>query len=298
MNLNDDAWMLLGILTVAVFPLFGWLLWRSVTKELYPGETLLVLRFGKLARCHSDPGLYFIWDKSSPWTQLIRVSRRLDYELLTDLEVHDAGGTSVKVDVLVEYRVVDPVKASFNVENLPQSLANAASHSVIAFLGAHQLKEIIRDSGQLSAKVRAELKQEADSWGIETEKIILCNVKPSGLAMEQLLTEVAARLEKAKARIEEDGRQEVALIEARTTEQVAERTAIAKGCYLHEIGKGYAELRQHSEVYNAYCQLHELVLLRPNQTVAFRGFSADDVRPAEAMFFEPPASRIAADSNY
>lgn len=296
MSLNDDAWMLLGILTVTLFPLFGWITWKNLTKELFPGEALLVLRFGKLKQLYDQPGLYFIWDKAAPWTQLIRVSRRLDYELLVDLDIHDAAGTSVKVDVLVEYRVVDPVKASFNVENLPQSLANAASHSVIAFLGAHHLKDIIRESGQLSTKVRTELKEEAEAWGIDIEKILLCNVNPSGLAMEQLLTEIAARLEKAKARIEEEGRQDVAVIEARTTEQVAERTAIAKGCYLHEIGRGYAELRQYPDVYNAYCQLHELVLLRPTNTVAFRGFSGEGLRPTEAMFFEPPSSRVAVSS--
>ncbi len=294
MILNDDAWMLLGILSVAVFPLFGWITWKNLTKELFPGEALLVLRFGKLKRQVDRPGLYFIWDKSLPWTQLIRVSKRLNYELLADLDIHDAGGTSVKVDVLVEYRVVDPAKASFNVENLPQSLANAASHSVIAFLGAHHLKDIIRESGQLSARVRAELEEEAETWGIDIEKIHLCNVNPSGLAMEQLLTEISARLEKAKARIEEEGRQDVAVIEARTTEQVAERTATAKGCYLQEIGRGYAELRQFPDVYDAYCELHELVVLRPTNTVAFRGFSGDGLRPADAIFFEPPSSRLTA----
>jgi hypothetical protein len=144
--------------------------------------------------------------------------------------------------------------------------------------------------------VRAELKEEAETWGIDIEKILLCNVNPSGLAMEQLLTEIAARLEKAKARIEEEGRQDVAVIEARTTEKVAERTAIAKGCYLQEIGRGYAELRQYPDVYEAYCQLHELVLLRPANTVAFRGFSADGFRPADAMFFEPPSAQVAVSS--
>ncbi|MGH8550314.1 MAG: SPFH domain-containing protein [Methylococcales bacterium] len=296
MSLNDDAWMLLGILTVAGFPVFGWIAWKNLTRELFPGEALLVLRFGKLKRQYDQPGLYFIWDKAAPWTQLIRVSKRLDYELLADLDIHDAAGTSVKVDVLVEYRIVDPVKASFDVENLPRSLANAAAHSVIAFLGTHQLKDIIRESGQLSARVRAELKEEAETWGIDIEKILLCHVNPSGLAMEQLLTEIAARLEKAKARIEEEGRQDVALIEARTSEQVAERTALAKGCYLQEIGRGYAELRQYPDVYNAYCELHELVLLRPANTVAFRGFAAESLRPAEAMFFEPPGSQVAVSS--
>jgi regulator of protease activity HflC (stomatin/prohibitin superfamily) len=290
MNLNDDAWLLLGILTTIAIPLLTWLVWHNVTKVLYPGESLLVLRFGKLAQRLDNPGLHFIWDKIAPWTQLMRVSRRLDYELLDDLEIHDAAGTSVKVDVFVEYRVVDAMKASFNVENLPQALANAASHSVIAYLGGQHLKDIVCDSGQLSDQVREELAKEADAWGIVMEKIMLCNVRPSGLAMEELLTEIAARLEKAKARVEEEGRQDVALIEARTTELIAERSAVAKGCFLTEIGKAYEELRKHPDVYKAYQQLHELVLLRPAHTVAFRGFSTDSLRPTEAMFFEPPAT--------
>jgi regulator of protease activity HflC (stomatin/prohibitin superfamily) len=290
MTLNDDAWILLGILSAIAVPLFIFILWKNLTKAVYPGETILVLRFGKMVRRLDEPGLHFIWDKAAPWTQLVRVSRRLDYELLDDLEIHDAAGTSVKVDVFVEYRVVDPIKASFNVEDLPQALANVASHSVIAALGGRQLNDIIRDSGRLSHEVREELKDEADVWGVVIEKILLRNVRPSGVAMEQLLTEIAARLEKAKARVEEEGRQEVALIEARTTEQVAERAANAKGRYLLEIGKAYEELRQNPEAYAAYRQLHELVLLRPAHTVAFRGFNGDSLRPTEAMFFEQPGT--------
>jgi regulator of protease activity HflC (stomatin/prohibitin superfamily) len=235
----------------------------------------------------TEPGLHWVWDKAAPWTQLVRVSKRLDYELLDDLEIHDAAGTSVRVDVFVEYHIVDPVKASFNVEDLPQSLANVVSHGVIAALGGRQLSDIIRDAGHLSREVQKETKDEADTWGVVIDKILLRNVRPSSMAMEQILTEIAARLEKAKARIEEEGRQEVALIEARTTEVVAERSANAKGRYLQEIGKVYEDLRQHPEVYAAYRQLHELVLLRPAHTVAFRGFNADSIRPTEAVFFEP-----------
>ncbi len=289
MSLNGDSWILLGIITAITVPLLLLLFWKSISKEVYPDETILILRFGKLAERIDQPGLHFIWDKAFPWTQVIRVSRRLDYEVLDDLEVHDTGGTEVRVGVFVEYRIIDPVKASFNVEDLPQSLANVVSHAVIAAFGGRQLNDIFRESGRLSDEVRAETSDEADLWGVVIERILLRNVRPSPVAMEQILTEIAARLEKAKARIEEEGRQEVALIEAQTTERVAERAANAKGRYLQEIGKAYAELQKHPEVHAAFRQLHELVLLRPANTVAFRGFDADALRPTEAMFFDPPA---------
>ncbi len=288
--MNNDAWLLFGLLSGAALPLAALWLWHALTFGIYPDESLLVLRFGRLARRVDEPGLHVLIDGFAPWTRTLRVSRRIQATLLRDIEVHDVGGTELGVDVFVEFQVVDPVKATFAIENLSESVIKLVSHAVITVLGARTFDEILRDSGSLSEGVQAEIRSEAAAWGVEVRKVLLQQMRPSSMATEQILAEVAARLEKMKARIEEEGRQAVALLHARTAAEIAVRIAKARGQYPRAIGKAYAAMREGVTVDREYRELHDLVLLRPAHTVAFVGFEPGELRASDAAMFDLTAA--------
>jgi regulator of protease activity HflC (stomatin/prohibitin superfamily) len=245
-----------------------------------------VLRFGRLARRIDEPGLHFLVDDPAPWTRTVRVSRRLRASLLRDLEVHDVAGTELGVDVFVEYRVTDPVLATFAIENLSDALEKLVAHSVITVLGARRCTEILRDAGALGDAIQAETTAEAAAWGVTVSRVLFQQIRPSQMAGEQLLAEVAARLEKVKARIEEEGRQAVALLHARTAAEVAGQIAEARGQYPRAVGRAYAAMRAAPSVYAEFRALHDLVLLRPGHTVAFLGFEPGEIRASEAPMFD------------
>lgn len=191
--------------------------------------------------------------------------------------------------MFVEFQITDPVRASFAIENLPEAMAKLVSHSVITALGARRFTEIVRDDGALDAGVRAEVAGEAGRWGVAVRKVLLQQVRPSARATEQLLAEAAARLEKMKARIEEEGRQAVALLHATTAAEVAARVAEARGQYPRAVGEAYASMREGLAVAKEYRELHDLVLLRPGHTVAFLGFEPGEIRAVEAPMLEVTA---------
>lgn len=287
--MNNDAWLFLGALVGVGAPLSLLWLWNVFAYKVFPNETLLVLRFGKLANRVDDPGLHFLVDHGLPWVRTVRVSRRLQSLLLRDIEVHDVGGTELGVDVFVEYRITDPVKATFAIDDLTRALENVVSHGVITVLGVRQVGEILRDSGGLGDAIRRELEPETAPWGVVVHRVLLRQIRPSLMANEQFLGEIAAKLEKVKARIEEEGRQAVALLHARTSAEVAVRVAQARGQYPRAVGTAYAAIRSDREVYEAYRELHELVLLRPGHTIAFRGFEPGEIKAQEAAFLDAPA---------
>lgn len=103
----------------------------------------------------------------------------------------------------------------------------------------------------------------------------------------QVFQTVAARLERAKAHVEELGRLTCAELEAATQVRVAELVAEAKGQYPAAVGRALARIGQRPPVLAAYNELHALSLVRPHRTVTFRGFSADELRAVDAAMMVP-----------
>ena len=104
---------------------------------------------------------------------------------------------------------------------------------------------------------------------------------------------VAARLERAKADVEEEGRLRIQLLEAKTSAQVAALVSEAKTQYSLAIGRAYEKLSQNAVVYKSYRELYNLSLVRPHRTVSFSGFSEGEVRAMDAAMVSPSLSHTA-----
>lgn len=291
--MKSDALLLTGfLLGAALLPLVA-LLARLVHARVDEGEVVLVLRFGRLVARLERPGWHLVPDRVLPWVELARVSTRREYRVIQNIFVNDARGTTVVVDVFLEFRIVDPVKAVFAVADRERALTNLVSHSVTSSLGNCEFRDILADRTSLSATLAHDTAEETSRWGIRIERALLRNVALLPEISQQMIRSVAARLERWKADIEEDGRQRVALLEAQTTAQVSTLVAEARAQYPAAIGRAYGQLRAQPRVCAAYDELYELSLLHPHRTVAFVGFGEDELRPLDAaMLVGPPTDRL------
>jgi regulator of protease activity HflC (stomatin/prohibitin superfamily) len=277
------------LLGLAVVPLLV-LLVRLVRIEVEDNEAVLVTRFGKLSSRLTRPGWHWLLDRMMPWTKTHRVLLRSDYRDFPNIIINDARGTTVVVDVWLEFRVVDPVKATFEIADWRDALKNLVSHSVITILGNREFKHILADRTDLGEMLKRDIDAETSRWGIKVELAFIKNISLLPEVSQQLFHAVAARLERAKADIEERGRQQVSLLQAETAAQVATLVAEAKGQYPAAVGRAYAELKKKPKVFEAYRELYELSMLRPAQTVAFKDFVDGDMRPIEAAMLPSPTS--------
>lgn len=167
-------------------------------------------------------------DRLLPWAQVDHVSTRRDHRIIRDIVVNDAGGTTVMVDVFLELRVTDPVKAKFSVADWERALTNVVTHDVISILGTMDLKDIVADRTELHGQLERDIAEETARWGVRIERVLLHDVRLLPELSEQMLRSVAAKLERWKADVDEEGRQRVAMIEAETTAEVASLLAEAR----------------------------------------------------------------------
>jgi len=270
-------------------PLLG-LAFKAFTVEVEDEEARIVTRWGKLAEVLTKPGLHFLPDHMAPWVNAHRVSLRRDFREFTNLHVNDARGTTVIVDVWVEVRITDPVKARFAVVDWEGSMNSLVIQAVTAILGNREFHEILHDRVELANILRDAIALETDRWGVSVDIARLKNVSLLPDVSQQVFDAVSARLERAKAEIEEYGHVKVARVEAEADRSVAELTARAKGQYPEAVGRALAELAKVPQVHAAYNELYSLSLVRPHRTVAFRGFGEDEIRSIEAAMLLPPAA--------
>lgn len=260
---------------------------RAMTVEVDDEEAILVTRFGRLVHTLNKPGLHWLPMRLLPWVTLRTVSLRRDFRLFDDVHVNDARGTTLMVDLWLEFRIEDPAKALFSVADWDRALHNLVSHAATSILGNREFSHILSDRTELGEKLQHDISDETARWGLKIERVFIRNVKLLPEVSRQIFGTIAARLERAKAAIDENGRLAAAQLEADTGVRVAALVAEAKAQYPLAVGRALAALRGKPEVLAAYQELYALSLLRPHRTVAFRGFEGEAMRAVDAAMLSP-----------
>ncbi len=132
-------------------------------------EQGLVFRFGKMLPAARQPGLTWV----NPLTDRLRkVNMQIIAATVPGQEGITRDNVTVRVDAVVYYRVVDPVKAIINVQNYTYAVAQVAQTSLRSVIGQSDLDQLLSER----AKVNAHLKEVIDApteepWGIRVERV-------------------------------------------------------------------------------------------------------------------------------
>ncbi|MDB4927774.1 MAG: putative stomatin/prohibitin-family rane protease [Myxococcaceae bacterium] len=287
MNSAEVVRLVLGVLAgIAVIPLLV-SLGRALTVAVDDEDAVLVTAFGRLVRTIRAPGLHWLPARLLPWVSLRTVSLRRDFRLFDDVHVNDARGTTLMVDLWLEFRIDDPARALFGVADWDRALHNLVSHAATSILGNREFSAILSDRTELGERLKQDISDETARWGLKIERVFIRNVKLLPEVSRQIFGTIAARLERAKAAIDENGRLAASRLEADTGVRVAALVAEAKSAYPLAVGRALAALRGQPEVLAAYQELYSLSLLRPHRTVAFRGFEGEAMRAVDAAMLSP-----------
>jgi regulator of protease activity HflC (stomatin/prohibitin superfamily) len=242
----------------------------------------LVTSFGKLVAKFDKPGLHVFPTKWLPWVRVDHVSLARDFRVIHDLHVNDVRGTTVVADLWVELRVIDAEKALFAVEDWDQATQSLVVHAAMSILGSRDFQQILDDRSELGVQLQRDVSAETERWGVKVEQVFVRNVALLPEVSRQVFGTVAARLERARAVVVEQGRLDAAQLEADTAKQVATLVGRAKGQYPLAVGRALERLKPWKPVFEAYNELYSLAQLRGQRTVAFRGFDGKDVRALDA----------------
>jgi regulator of protease activity HflC (stomatin/prohibitin superfamily) len=132
-------------------------------------EKGIVFRFGKALPGTRGPGLIWI----NPFTQRLRkVNMQIVTAAVPGQEAITRDNVTLRVDAVVYYRVVDPLKAVINVQNYAFAVSQVAQTSLRSVIGQSDMDQLLSER----AKINAHLKDVIDApteqpWGIRVERV-------------------------------------------------------------------------------------------------------------------------------
>jgi regulator of protease activity HflC (stomatin/prohibitin superfamily) len=141
-------------------------------------ERLVVFRLGRLVKRPKGPGITLVWlliDKA------VRMSLRT---LVLDVPPQDIitrDNVSVKVNAVVYFRVIDPLKAVVEVENYLFATSQLAQTTLRSVLGQAEMDELLSERERLNDQLQAIIDHQTDPWGI---KVAMVEVKHVDLPVE------------------------------------------------------------------------------------------------------------------
>src|SRR4026207_2212042 len=148
-------------LVIAVLVVFWVLLSVKVLNEY---ERAVVFRLGKLLPEPKGPGLVIVaW----PIDRMVRVSLRTVVLDVPPQDVITRDNVSVKVNAVVYFRVMHPVKAVVQVENFLYATSQMAQTTLRSILGQAHLDELLSERERLGGMLQQVIDEHTDPWGIK-----------------------------------------------------------------------------------------------------------------------------------
>ncbi len=160
------------VIVIVVFFLFKWI---NILNEYERG---VIFRLGRVLPEPKGPGLIFVlW----PIDRMVRVSLRVVVHDIPPQDVITRDNVSVKVNAVVYFRVMDPVKSVIEVENYIYATSQLAQTTLRSVLGEVELDELLSQREKLNVKLQSIIDQHSDPWGV---KVTMVEVKHVDLPQE------------------------------------------------------------------------------------------------------------------
>lgn len=218
-------------------------------------HVLIITRFGKYSRTCSS-GLYFKlpWEKEYlliGWGSTANKEQKFIElsEQQTDTQprqCHTKDNVAVQADASIYWRIVDPKKAVFEVDTLPQSIRDISLNALRASIGKLELDEVLSSRQRLSEEISLDLSHTTAKWGVQLTRVELQELKTSDSAShameKQMTAERESRAIVARAQgtaegevVEAEGHAKAVQIRAEGEALALAKTAEAEAFYLSKL---------------------------------------------------------------
>ncbi|MFT6328162.1 MAG: regulator of protease activity HflC (stomatin/prohibitin superfamily) [Bermanella sp.] len=181
---------------------------RSSIKFVPQNRVFVIERFGKF-QSTKEAGLNFIL----PFIDRISADRSLK-EQAVDVQEQSAitkDNISLMVDGVLYFRVMDPYKATYGVEDYAFAVIQLAQTTMRSELGKMELDKTFEERDILNLNIVTAINQAAGPWGIQVMRYEIKDIIPPGSIMEAMEAQMKAERVKRAQILESEGDRQSAI---------------------------------------------------------------------------------------
>jgi len=153
-----------------IFAVFLILNWIKVLREYERG---VIFRLGRVLDKPKGPGLIFVL---SPIDKLVRISLRTIVLDVPPQDIITKDNVSVKVNAVVYFRVIEPIKAVIEVQDYLYATSQLSQTTLRSVLGQAELDALLSERDKLNSQLQTIIDEHTDPWGIKVSMVEIKHV--------------------------------------------------------------------------------------------------------------------------
>ena len=161
--------MLFTVIAIVILVLF---FLSAALRILNEYERGVIFRLGRVIAA-KGPGLIILIPVID---KMIRVSLRLVALDVDPQDVITRDNVSVKVNAVIYFRVVEPIKAIIEVENYSYAMSQLAQTTIRSVCGQAELDDLLAEREKINAELQEILDTHTDPWGIKVATVELKHI--------------------------------------------------------------------------------------------------------------------------
>ena len=162
-------------------------------KILREYERGVIFRLGRVLPRPKGPGIILVF---SPIDRIVKISLRLITMDVPPQDVITKDNVTVKVNAVLYFRVMDPLKCVIDVQDYLYATSQLAQTTLRSVLGQVPLDDLLSERDKLNARLQEIIEQHTDPWGI---KVQLVEMKQVDLP-ENMIRAIAKQAEAERER--------------------------------------------------------------------------------------------------
>jgi len=171
-------------------------------KILREYERGVIFRLGRVLPRPKGPGIILVF---SPIDRIVKISLRLITMDVPPQDVITKDNVTVKVNAVLYFRVIDPLKCVIDVQDYLYATSQLAQTTLRSVLGQVPLDDLLSERDKLNARLQEIIEQHTDPWGIKVQLVEMKQVDLPENMIRAIAKQAEAERERRAKVIHADG---------------------------------------------------------------------------------------------
>ena len=121
---------------------------------------------------------------------------------------------NVQINALLYFQIMDPTKAVYEIENLPDAIEKLTQTTLRNVIGELELDQTLSSRDTINSKLRTILDDATNKWGVKVNRVELQDITPPHDIQEAMNMQMRAERERRAKVLEAEGLKTASILEA------------------------------------------------------------------------------------
>jgi len=165
---------------------------------------------------------------------------------------------TIEINALLYFQVTDPVRATYEVQNLPDAIEKLTQTTLRNVIGELDLDQTLASRDTVNSKLRAILDEATDKWGVKVNRVELQDINPPAAIRDDMEKQMRAERERRAQVLTAEGFKAAEVLKAEGERQAA--IARAEGSKRAKVLNAEGEMESRVRIAEGEAQAVKVVL--------------------------------------